>query len=169
MGAEPDPQPLPDRCARRPDLSPGSRQNSWEPDGREDTMHDSSPSLLRGPGRWLRSVACLIALITVACSADPRLTTKGMPGPSGFAGSWTMLEGAPQAACLIQVSCCCPVPIEAGDESGTLIVELPAKTLLATVSDGVLTMTDATSTSVQDCTQIIVKTWTGVLGSDGRV
>lgn len=80
-----------------------------------------------------------------------------------------MFEGAPQAACVITSLYPCSVPIEARDGFGDLIVKLPAKILLATVNDGVLTMSDVTNVQGPDCSRTFVKTWTGVLGSDGRV
>lgn len=135
-------------------------------------MHDSSPSALRALGRWRRSVALAFALVTVACSADQRSTTKGMPAPapSGFAGSWMMLEGPAQTPCVIRLSLPCSTPIEVQDEFGSLIVKLPARNLLATVNNGVLTMTEVTTAPDQDCGPLtLLKTWTGVLGPDGRV
>ena len=132
-------------------------------------MPDSSPSAPRCLGSWRRTAAWLLVLIAAGCSADQRSTTKGMPAPSRFAGSWMMSESAPQEPCVTQLWCCCPVPIETEDAFGSLIVKLPAKTLLATINNGVLTMADVTSAPSQDCSRTFVKTWTGVLGSDGRV
>lgn len=132
-------------------------------------MPDSSPLAPRGLGRRRRTPALLLVLIAAGCSADQRSTTKGMPAPSGFEGSWMMLESVPQVACVTTSLVPCSVPIETQDVFGDLIVKLPAKSLLATVNDGVLTMADVTNTPAQDCSVTFVKTWTGVLGSDGRV
>lgn len=125
-------------------------------------MPDATSFRSPGRGGWSRTAACLLVLITAGCSGAGNSMVKGLPPPSEFAGDWIMSEGTPESSCQVDpLSLSCPTPIRVEDTFGGLLVKIHDRGLPATVSDGVVSMTDVSPT--------YTKSWTGVLGTDGRV
>jgi len=133
-------------------------------------MADSTASPKHCRRRWSRTAGWLLLLITLGCNSDQRSAIKGIPPPSGFAGDWMMMESAPQGSCVLYTMfCCCPHPIRAEGRPGGLLITMPAKPLMGSVSGDVVTFSDETTWPGATCSVTYAKSWTGVLESDDRV
>ena len=138
----------------------------------EVAMRESASSRPRRRILSLPGLGLLLVLFTVDCNNEQRSVIKGVPPPSKFAGSWMMSVIAPKGACAFlfqQLWCCCPVPIQTEDTPGGLLVRMPSKTVMATVSGGVVTLAQETRWPGDMCAETESRVWTGVLEGDNRV